>query len=382
MAEKRKLRAGILTGGGDCAGLNPAVKWVVKGLLDEHLGAEYNREFEVFGLLRGWASLANVDFEKGINDTEYVMPLNEKVVRKWDRYGGTMLGSSRTNPLKSKETLKRVCDAVKALELDVVVGIGGEDTLGGAHGLMLEGVPVCCIPKTIDKDLCATDYTLGFSTAVEVIRQEIARIRTTAGSHHRVFIVEIMGRHAGHLCLHGGIAGNACMILLPEVDFDMEKVGAILKQRRENGARYDIVCVAEGAKPTHRKEQLQDKELDEFGHVRLGGIAEWMGKELKKQGFTEVRHVILSHLQRGGEPQAFDVRIGRAYGLACAELIMQEKFGRMVALRDGMITSVPMTDAIRKDENGHTILNLVNLELEYDMERYIARRKTLNTKFF
>lgn len=373
-------RIGILTGGGDCAGLNPAIKWATKGLLDHDMSHEYRKHYEVLGIRRGWAGLLDADPSKS-EDPHNIMPLNESLVRTWDRMGGTNLFSSRTNLLKDEKMIEKSLGNIEALGLKAIIAIGGEDTLGVAEGLSKRGVNVVGIPKTIDKDLCGTDYSLGFSTAVEVINEEIGRLRTTAGSHNRIFIVETMGRHAGHLALQGGIAGGACMILIPEFDFEIDRVISILKKRMDTGARYDIVVVAEGAKPSHHREVTQDSEKDEFGHVRLGGIGEHLCQEIVKAGFTEGRFVVLSHLQRGGVPVSYDIRMGRAFGLAAAELVMRGDFGRMVSLRDNRITSVPISEAIRR-KDGKTVLNLVNVDVEYDTERYIAKRRVLNMKIY
>lgn len=376
----KKEKVGILTGGGDCAGLNPAIKWATKGLLDEELSKEYERNFEVIGILGGWKGLRDFNPDKDGNDTQNIIPLDAAMVRTWDRHGGTNLYSSRTNPLKDEESLKKTLKNIEKIGLDAIVAIGGEDTQSVSVGLMKKGVNVIGIPKTIDKDLMGTDYSLGFATAVEIIKQEIGRLRTTAGSHNRIFVVETMGRHAGHLALQGGIAGGACMILIPEVDFEMETVIKTLDKRKGSGARYDILVVAEGAKPVHHRDVTQSKELDEFGHAQLGGIGEHLASEIKKAGFAEVRFVVLSHLQRGGEPTQMDARLGRAFGLAAAELAMQRRYGNMVSLRDNMITFVPLQEVIRKDEKGHTVINAVNVEMEYDRERYIATRRTLGMK--
>jgi ATP-dependent phosphofructokinase / diphosphate-dependent phosphofructokinase len=374
-------RIGILTGGGDCAGLNPAIKWATKGLLDVDMSAQYKRRLEVVGIRRGWGGLVNYDPAKA-DDPEHIMPLCESSVRTWDRQGGTNLASSRTNPFKDPKLVEKVLSNIKALKLDALIAIGGEDTLGVAEGLSHHGVNVVGIPKTIDKDLCGTDYSLGFSTSVEIITEEIGRLRTTAGSHNRVFVVETMGRHAGHLALQGGIAGGACMVLIPEYDFNMTRMMEILGKRKDSGARYDIVVVAEGAKPTHHREKLQEKDLDDFGHVRLGGIGEYLCSEIKAAGLSEARFVVLSHLQRGGAPVSYDIRMGRAFGLAAAELVMQRNYGNMVSLRDNHITFVPITEAIRRDAHGKTILNLVDVETEYDTERYIAKRRVLGLKIY
>lgn len=379
MAEK--LRIGILTGGGDCAGLNPAIKWATKGLLDHEAAKAYGKSFEVVGILNGWAGITHCDANKGFTETEYFKPLNEERVRTWDRLGGTNLGSSRTNPFKSEELAKKCVSNIQKLGIEALIAIGGEDTLGVAEKLGARGVNVVGIPKTIDKDLCGTDYSLGFATSVEVIKEEIGRLRTTAGSHGRLFVVETMGRHAGHLSLQGGIAGGACMILIPEVDFDLDKVYEILRHRKESGARYDIVVVAEGAKPTHKHELVKGKELDDFGHEALGGIGDFIAKHIKEEKIADVRAVVLSHLQRGGEPCAYDIRIGRAFGLAAAELVMKGSYGNMISLRDNRIIAIPISEAIRRDDNGNTILNLVDVAAEYDTQKYIAKRKSLYSKF-
>lgn len=377
----RKQRIAILTGGGDCAGLNPAIKWATKGLLDAELSKLFRRKFEVVGVMNGWAGLVEGRVTKRGIDKKNFMVLDEGTVRTWDRLGGTNLGTSRTNPLKDEALMAKVLKTIENQKFEAVVAIGGEDTQSVAEGLRQRGVNIVGIPKTIDKDLRGTDYTLGFATAVEVIKEEIGRLRTTAGSHQRLFVVETMGRHAGHLALQGGIAGGACMVLIPEVDFEFEKVLSILKKRKQSGARYDILVVAEGATPIRKREVVQSHEKDAFGHEMLGGIGEELKKAIKEDGLSEVRCVALSHLQRGGAPCAHDVRIGRAFGLAAAELVMARSYGNMVSLRDNRIISVPFTEVIQRNEKGAVILNLVNVEHEYDVNRYIGRRRALNTKF-
>ncbi len=378
----KKERVGILTGGGDCAGLNPAIKWATKGLLDEELCRGCGRKFEVVGIRNGWGGLLNYNPGKSGADPDNIQPLDAAMVRTWDRLGGTNLYSSRTDPLKTPDREKKTIENIEKLKLDAIIAIGGEDTQSVSHALVQRGIPVVGIPKTIDKDLMGTDYSLGFATAVEVIMQEIGRLRTTAGSHKRIFVVETMGRHAGHLSLQGGIAGGACMILIPEVVFDINRVLQIMENRKKNGARYDILVVAEGAlEKKHGEFKDTDKHLDvDFGHVTLGGVAKFISNSIAKEKFAEVRSVSLSHLQRGGEPSQMDVRMGRAFGLAAAELVIQRKYGNMVNLRNNLISFVPLTDAIRKDNHGKTILNLVDVELEYDTERYIAKRQSLGMK--
>lgn len=375
----KKQIVGILTGGGDCAGLNPAIKWAVKGLLDEDLSTKFKKYFEVIGILRGWGGLVDVDTKKTF-DEKNLVKLDDKNVRTFDRDGGTRLMSSRTNPFKSRETAEKTLQNIKKLGLHAIIAIGGEDTLSVAANLKKEKINVAAIPKTIDKDLAGTDYSLGFETSVQIICEEIDRLRTTAGSHSRVFVVETMGRHAGHLALQGGIAGGACMILIPEVEFEMEKVIEILNKRQHSGARYDIVVVAEGAKLKGQQEIIYDMTLDDFGHRRLGGIGNYIAAELEKNGFKESRAVVLSHLQRGGAPVAYDRIMGRAFGLAAAELVMQDKFGQMVSLRNGEIIHIAIEDAIKKDKHCRTILNKVNVEKEYDVHKYIAKRAALGLK--
>ncbi len=378
----KNKKVGILTGGGDCAGLNSIIKWAVKGLYDTNLKNKYKNNFEAIGIKRGWAGLVNVDTTKEI-DPDNMVYLSEKDVRTWDRFGGTNLGSSRTNPYKSEESIKKLLNNVEKLELYALIAIGGEDTLGVAKKLKDDyNLRIVGVPKTIDKDLMGTDYSIGFETAVEVICQEIDRLRTSAGSHNRIYIVETMGRHAGHLAMQGGISGGACMVLIPEFEFDIEKVYEILMNRKKSGARYDIVVVAEGAKPKLQGEILQNAELDEFGHPRLGGIGEFIAKQLEKKGIKEVRSIVLSYLQRGGAPVAYDRRVGRAFGLAASELVHMGNFGKMVSLINNQIVSVPLENAIQKDEKGKTKLNLVNVDLEYDTERYIPKRSALGQKIY
>lgn len=364
-----KKRIGVLTGGGDCAGLNPAIKWVVKTALDERLRKTRKIEYEVLGIRDGWKGLVSPEGEPDFLGPR-IIPLSEEMVRTWDRYGGTNLGTSRTNPYDpQKNRSKVVLENIERFHLDYLIAIGGEDTLGVAYKLYREGVKVVGIPKTIDKDLSGTDYTLGFETAVNVITEEIDRLRTTAGSHKRIFVVETMGRHAGWLALEGGESSGAYIILIPEYDFDLERVNELLLEGRRRGARYDIVVVAEGAKPIGGSE-IAREEVDSFGHKTLGGIGEYLAKEIMKTTGIETRSITLSHLQRGGVPCAYDRRMGRYFGIAAVDLIVREDFGKMVSYRHGQITSVPLEEAIGK-------LNLVDVKTQYDTERYNGRRTIL-----
>ncbi len=364
-----KTRIGILTGGGDCAGLNPAMKWVVKTAMDKHFQAERGVEYEVWGIRDGWKGLVEVEPETTLG--EWLMPLTPEIVRTWDRYGGTMLGTSRTNPYNPRnDQSKRVLYNIQKLGLNVLIAIGGDDTLSVALKLAKEGVNVVGIPKTIDKDLIETDYTLGFETALSVITEEIDRLRTTAGSHKRIFVVETMGRNAGWLALEGGESSGAFIILIPEYDFSVEKVNELIIEGRKEGSRYEIVVVAEGAKPAGLAEFVQEERVDSFGHKALGGIGDYLAGEIGKGTGFECRSIALSHLQRGGAPCAFDRRMGRYFGIAAVDLIVMKDYGKMVSYKNGRITSVPLEKVIGK-------MNIVDVKMMYDTERYSGRRTIL-----
>jgi len=361
----KKSRIGILTGGGDCAGINPALKWVVKTALDERLEWERGTQYEVLGIRDGWKGLVRVD-PTSLDTQGYIIPLNQEIVRTWDRYGGTFLGTSRLSPYDPKnDQSKVVMDNIEQLGLETVIAIGGDGTLAIACRLAQEGVNVIGIPKTIDKDLSETDYTLGFETALNVITEEVDRLRTTAGSHKRIFVVETMGRSAGWLALEGGESCGAFIILIPEHDFSIDVEG------RRAGARYEIIVVAEGAKPVGYSEFVKEKGVDSFGHKALGGIAEFLAKEIRNSTKLESRSVVLSHLQRGGAPCAYDRRMGRYFGIAAVDLVVKKDFGKMVCYKNGKITSCPLGEIIGR-------LSLVNAETQYDTERYNGRRTIIN----
>ncbi|MBF0529462.1 MAG: ATP-dependent 6-phosphofructokinase [Deltaproteobacteria bacterium] len=365
------VRIAVLTGGGDCAGLNSAIKWVTKTAVDPLLAAKRQEQFEVIGIRDGWKGLVEVDPGDPESIKHWTLPLDELVVRTWDRAGGTNLGTSRTNPFNPKnDRSAKTIQNIKDLNIYAIVAIGGEDTLSVAWRLHAHNIKVVGIPKTIDRDLSATDYTLGYDSALNVITEEIDRLRTTAGSHSRVFVVETMGRHAGWLALEGGEAAGAHVICIPEYDFEMERVCQLLARRKNAGVRYDIVVVSEGAKiKGHGEVYISDKE-DGFGHKVLGGIGLYVAKEVEKISGIETRHVVLSHLQRGGQPSAMDRLMGRRYGIAAVDLILNEDFGRMAALRQGEVTSVPLKQAIEK-------LMIVDVARRYDTERYNGRRSSL-----
>ncbi|MFH1092125.1 MAG: ATP-dependent 6-phosphofructokinase [Pseudomonadota bacterium] len=369
------MRIGILTGGGDCAGLNSAMKWVTKTTVDPFLSDLRQESFEVLGIRNGWQGLVEVEPDDSASLKQWIMPLDELVVRTWDRYGGTNLGTSRTNPFNpKKDTSEKVIKNIKALGIDALVAIGGEDTLSVAHKLHGLGIKTVGIPKTIDRDLAGTEYTLGYDSALNVITEEVDKLRTTAGSHGRIFVVETMGRHAGWLALEGGQASGALVILIPEWDFEVERVIELLAKRRAAGVRYDIVVVSEGAKARGGEEIYLSEKEDGFGHKVLGGIGRFLSKEIEKKTGWETRYVVLSHLQRGGAPSAMDRLMGRRFGISAVDLILEEDFGRMVSLRHGDITSVPLKQAIEK-------LYTVDVAKNYDTERYNGRRSSLLSKY-
>jgi phosphofructokinase-like protein len=366
-----KMKIAILTGGGDCPGLNGAIKWVTKTALDPRLVKKRSISFDVLGVAEGWKGLVEVDPNDPKSCERYLKHLDEEIVRTWDRYGGTNLGASRTNPFNPKNDRSgKLIDNIKKLGIDVIVALGGEDTLGVAYNLHKAGIKTVGIPKTIDNDLTGTDYSLGFDTAVNVIMEEIDRLRTTAGSHSRIFVVETMGRHAGWLALRGGECSGAYIILIPEYPFDMGTLCELLRERKGREINYSIIVVSEGAKLQGQQEFLSDSKIDEFGHPTLGGIANYVANEIEKKTGLETRYLILSHLQRGGTPSAHDRLMARWFGIAAVDMIINEDYGRMVSLKRSEITSVPMKEIINT-------LNLVDINKYYDTERYNGRRSIL-----
>jgi phosphofructokinase-like protein len=363
-----KMKIAILTGGGDCPGLNGAIKWVTKSALDPKIAANRSMSFEVLGIADGWKGIVDVDPDDPRSCEKYIKHLDEEIVRTWDRYGGTNLGTSRTNPFNPQnDRSAKLISNIKKLGIDALVVIGGEDTLGVAYKLHKLGIKTVGIPKTIDNDLMGTEYSLGFDTAVNVIMEEIDRLRTTAGSHGRIFVVETMGRHAGWLALHGGECSGAYIILIPEYPFDMERVCELLRQRHGREINYSIIVVAEAAKLAGGRECLKDGCVDDFGHESIGGIASYVANEIQRKTGFESRHIILSHLQRGGTPSAYDRLMARWFGIAAVDIIINEDFGRMVSYSRGEITGVPLKEIIDK-------LKLVDVEKYYDTERYNGRR--------
>jgi phosphofructokinase-like protein len=324
------MRIGVLTGGGDCPGLNAVIRAVVrKGI------STYGHEF--VGFRDGWRGpLEGFTQELGIAQVRGILPR-----------GGTILGSSRTNPFKIEGGVERIKSNLAELGVDALVAIGGEDTLGVAARLTDLGVNVVGVPKTIDNDLGATDYTFGFDTAVNIAMEAIDRLHTTAESHHRTLVVEVMGRHAGWIALHAGLAGGANVILLPERQFDVDQVAGYVEKRFQT--QYSpIVVVAEGAQPLDGQMTLVSHEKDAFGHVRLGGIGQWLAEQLESKTGKEARTVVLGHIQRGGTPTAFDRVLATRFGLHAIDAVHDQDFGKMVALRSTDIVRVPLAEATRE----------------------------------
>ncbi len=321
------MRIGVLTGGGDCPGLNAVIRGVVrKGV------KEYGYEF--LGFRDGWKGpLEGLTTELGIPQVRGILPR-----------GGTILGSSRTNPIKIDGGVDRIKANLASHGVDALIAIGGEDTLGVATQLHDLGVPVVGVPKTIDNDLNATDYTFGFDTAVNIASEAIDRLHTTAESHHRVLVVEVMGRHAGWIALHAGLSGGANGILIPEVPFDLDEVAGWVESRFQTNYS-PIIVVSEGALPTDGDLITKDQSLDAFGHVRLTGIGDWLASALEDRTGQEARASVLGHIQRGGTPTAFDRVLATRFGLQAIDAVHDKDYGKMVALRGTDIVRVPLIDA-------------------------------------
>ena len=323
------MRVGLLTGGGDCPGLNAVIRAVVrKG--ERHYGDE------LVGFLDGW---------KGVLDRQ-TMPLDVERCRGILPKGGTILGTSRTNPYKVDGGSQRALDNLRAEGIDALVAIGGDDTLGVANKLAAEGLMVVGVPKTIDNDLFATEVTFGFDTAVQMATDAIDRLHTTAESHDRVMVVEVMGRHAGWIATQAGIAGGAAEILIPEEPFDIDAICERLRGRHDRGRYASLVVVAEGTVPVEGTMEVQSGELDAFGHVRLGGIANRVAQGIEERTGFETRVTILGHVQRGGTPTAFDRILATRFGVAAIDAAHAGASGQMVALQAGHIVLVPLEEAV------------------------------------
>jgi phosphofructokinase-like protein len=331
------MKIGVLTGGGDCPGLNAVIRAVVR-----HAD---NRNSRVVGIRNGW---------KGLVDISYT-DLDIKMVSGILHIGGTIIGTSRTNPFKDPDGPDKVLKNFRLLGLDALVAIGGEDTLGCASKLYDRGLPVVGVPKTIDNDLWGTDFTFGFDTAVSIATDAIDRIHTTAESHNRVMVVEVMGRNAGWIATFSGIAGGAHAILIPEKPIDLDEVCDLILRRHSRGKSFSIVVVAEGAKFAEKVGEdgeliVQETKTDEFGHVRLGGISQVLSKEIEKRTKFETRFVVLGHIQRGGSPTAHDRVLATRYGVFATEMAYRGEFGKMAALQGKEIVAVPLAEATSKSK--------------------------------
>ena len=343
MAASVIRQIGVLTGGGDCPGLNPVIRAVVRRALKDGI--------EVTGIRNGWKGLVNNETVLlDLNSVSGILPK-----------GGTILGTSRTNPYKDPQQLSALKDNLAKLGLDALIAIGGEDTLGVATRLVKEGYRIVGVPKTIDNDLSETDYTFGFDTAVNIATESIDRLHTTAESHHRIMVVEVMGRHAGWIAVHAGIAGGADFILVPELPIDVDEVCAAIRKRHDRGKTFSIIVVAEGAEFAKGQTMLRDKKLDSFGHVRLGGIGDALGEIIEEKTKFETRVTVLGHVQRGGTPTAFDRVLGTRFGVKAVELVISGQWGKMVSLKGNAIVAVPIELATQK-------LKTLDMEL-YDIAK-------------
>lgn len=323
------MRVAMLTGGGDCPGLNAVMRAVVRK-------GERSYGDELVGFLDGW---------RGVIENAS-RPVTVETFRGTLPRGGTVLGSSRTNPFTIDGGVERCRATLAELGIDALIAIGGEDTLGVANKLHELGVPVVGVPKTIDNDLSGTELTFGFDTAVSIATEAIDRLHTTAESHDRVMVVEVMGRHAGHIAVWSGIAGGATMILIPEEPFDIDAVCEALTRRHQRGRFASIVVVAEGATPKEGTLSLASGEVDAFGHARLGGIGATLASEIETRTGFESRVTILGHVQRGGTPTAFDRVLATRFGVSAIDAVHEGAFGHMVALQAGEIVRVPLSVAV------------------------------------
>ena len=325
------MRVGVLTGGGDCPGLNAVIRAVVRKVEREHQGA-------VVGFVDGWSGLLD----------DVSVPLDVTACRGILPRGGTILGTSRVQPFAFDDGPERVLATIQRHRLDGLVSIGGEGTLAATSRMFDAGAPVVGVPKTIDNDIDLTEMTFGFETAVEIATDAIDRLHTTAESHNRVMVVEVMGRHVGHIATWAGIAGGATVTLIPEEPFDIDAVCESLRRRHARGRYASIVVVAEGARPVADTLPMPPTEYDEYGHIRLGGIANRVAAEIEARTGFETRVTILGHVQRGGTPTAFDRVLATWYGTAAVDAVAEGDFGSMVALQNAEVVRVRLSDAVRR----------------------------------
>lgn len=338
------MRVGILSGGGDAPGINAVIRAVArKGI--------QNYGYEIIGVRDGWQGLLNNE----------LLPLDMTSVSGILPRGGSILGTSRTNPFKHEKGPEKILENVRKAGIGALAVIGGDDTLSVASKMGQHGLKCVGVPKTIDNDIAGTDYTFGFNTAVSIATEALDRLHTTAETHQRVMILEVMGRNTGWIALEAGIAGGADIILIPEKPFTIKEICRHIKHRQKRGRNFSLVVVAEGAKPQSGTEVVYSEAVDEFGHIRLGGIGYHVGREIEKCMSIETRVVVLGHLQRGGSPTAFDRILATRFGIATIDLIHKSKFGRMVAIQGNKIASVPLKDVVGKRKT-------VDLEL-YDIAK-------------
>lgn len=324
-----KMRIGVLTGGGDAPGLNAAIRAIVKKC--EKYG------FEVLGIKRGWLGMLEGD----------AIPLEYENIKDIIGFAGTIIKTSRTNPLKTPDGIRKISENFKKLGLDALIVIGGDDTLSVAKALSDSGINVVGIPKTIDYDIPETEYTVGFDSAINEAMRQIENIKATANAHERIFIVEIMGRYAGWIALYSGLAAGADLILVPEEPFRIEDVVDFVKRRINSGQKALVIVVAEGALIKDYKGPItKGAKVDEFGHVYLGGIGEFLAKEIEKALGVETRCVVPAHTIRGGSPTALDRIVATRYGLAAVDLVREGKFGFMVAFKCGRIVAIPLSEVV------------------------------------
>ena len=323
------MKVGILTGGGDCPGLNAVIRGIVR---------KGEREYgdTLLGFQDGW---------RGVMSNEYT-ELSVNFMRGPLPRGGTVIGTSRINPYMYPDGVDRVKETVDKLGLDAIIAIGGEGTLSCSAELFRVGIPVVGVPKTIDNDIGITERTFGFDTAVAIATEAIDRLHTTAESHNRIMVVEVMGRHVGHIATWAGLAGGATITLIPEKPFDIEEVCNALRRRHEEGRYASIVVVAEGAKPKAGTIEIAPDEYDEYGHIRLGGIGNLVTREIEARTGYETRVTILGHVQRGGSPTAFDRVLSTWFGVAAIDAVHDRAFGQMVALQANQVVRVPIADAV------------------------------------
>jgi phosphofructokinase-like protein len=325
------MKVGVLTGGGDAPGTNAVIRAIVRKGLKQYGD-------EIVGIRDGWRGLLEGEFT----------PLDQEAIRAILTRGGSILGFSRTNPFKSEKGVERMLENQKKAGIEAIIVIGGDDTLSVAHRLGDFGIRCVGVPKTIDNDLSGTDYTFGFNTAVSIATDALDRLRTTAEAHKRVIILEVMGRYTGWIALESGLAGGADVILIPEKPFDVTEICEYISRRQKRGRNFSVVVVAEGAKPKDGREIVYSEGVDEFGNLRLGGVAYYLGREIEKCLDTETRVVVLGHIQRGGTPTAFDRVLGTRLGLAAIDFVHEGKFGCLVGIQGNRIVSVALKEVVGK----------------------------------